>query len=46
MGAWIYIIAGVIVFIVGLSALIPMSLSDDWGRANSDENYGEWRDGK
>ena len=46
MGAWIYIIAGVIVFIVGLSALILMSVSDDWERANSDVNYGEWWDGK
>ena len=41
MGAWIYIIAGVVVFIIGLSALILLSVSDDWGRANSDVNYGE-----
>ena len=41
MSTWIYIIAGVIVFIVGLPTFILMSLSDDWGRANSDENYGE-----
>ena len=46
MGAWIYIIAGVIVFIIGLSALILMSVSDDWGQVNSDENYGEGWDGK
>ena len=41
MGAWIYIIAGVVVFIIGLSALILMSVSDAWGRVNSDVNYGE-----
>ena len=41
MGAWIYIIAGVVVFIIGLSALILMSVSDDRGRVNSDVNYGE-----
>ena len=41
MGAWIYIIVGVIVSIVGLSALILMSVSDDWGRVNRDVNYGE-----
>ena len=45
MGAWIYIIAGVIVFIIGLSALILMSVSDDGGRVNSDVNYGEGWDG-
>ena len=46
MGAWIYIIVGVIVSIVGLSALIFMSVSDDWGRVNRDVNYGEGWDGK
>lgn len=46
MGAWIYIIVGVIVSIVGLSALILLSVSDDWGRVNSDVNYGEGWDGK
>ena len=46
MGAWIYIIAGVVVFIIGLSALILMSVSDGWGRVNRDVNYGEGWDGK
>ena len=46
MGAWIYIIAGVVVFIIGLSALILLSVSDDWGRVNGDVNYGERWDGK
>lgn len=46
MGAWIYIMVGVIVSIVGLSALILLSVSDDWGRVNSDVNYGEGWDGK
>lgn len=46
MGAWIYIIVGVIVSIVGLSALILLSVPDDWGRVNSDVNYGEGWDGK
>ena len=46
MGAWIYIIAGVVVFIIGLFALILLSVSDDWGRVNSDVNYGEGWDGK
>ena len=45
MGAWIYIIAGVVVFIIGLSALILLSVSDAWGRVNGDVNYGErWDD--
>lgn len=41
MSAWIYIIAGIVVFIIGLSALILMSVSDDWGRVNGEVNHSE-----
>ena len=45
MSAWIYIVSGIVVFIICLSAIVVMSISDDWERVNGEVNNGEGRDG-
>ena len=41
MSAWIYIMAGAVVFIVCLSALVIMTVSDDWERVDGEVNHSE-----
>ena len=41
MSAWLYIAAGIVVFVAWLSAFVLMSISDDWKRAGGEVNNGE-----
>ena len=41
MSAWLYIVAGIVVFVICLSALVVMTLADDWDSVNGEVNNGE-----
>ena len=36
MSAWLYIAAGIVVFVICLSALVVMTLADDWEQVNNE----------
>ena len=41
MSAWLYIAAGIVVFVAWLSAFVLMSISDDWKQVDGEVNNGE-----
>ena len=41
MSAWLYIAAGIGVFGICSSALVVMTLADDWERVNGEVNHDE-----
>lgn len=45
MSAWLYIAAGIVVFVICLSALVVMTIADDWDSVNGEANNGEGWDG-